>query len=314
MTRKVRFRRSRRRPPLTEDEILAWADAFYERHRRWPKMDDGFIAGTLSEKWHNVDMALREGYRGLPGGSSLARLLAERRGVRNLGALPQLSRSLILAYADAYHQRTGSWPSKDSGSIDEAPGETWGAVDNALWRGLRGLPGGFSLAQLLAKERDHRHPATVPLLSEDIILAWADAHYRQTGKWPRRTSGCITAAPGETWGAVQKALGTGGRGLPGGSSLARLLAQRRGVRNRKGPPELKEKQILIWANAHRRRTGKWPSPRTGLIEGSGGETWCAVDKALREGRRGLPGGASLARLLSRHAEMHDKPAHHSHRG
>jgi hypothetical protein len=40
-------------------------------------------------------------------------------------------------------------------------------------------------------------------------------------------------------------------GLPGGSSLARLLARERGVRNRCGLPPLTEAAILRWARAHR---------------------------------------------------------------
>jgi hypothetical protein len=40
-----------------------------------------------------------------------------------------------------------------SGEIPEAPGEDWRAVNFALYRGFRGLPGGNSLAKLLARER-----------------------------------------------------------------------------------------------------------------------------------------------------------------
>jgi DNA-binding CsgD family transcriptional regulator len=36
-------------------------------------------------------------------------------------------------------------------------------------------------------------------------------------------------APGETWSAIQDALLRGGRGLPGGDTLFRLLARERGV-------------------------------------------------------------------------------------
>ena len=48
-----------------------------------------------------------------------------------------------------------------SGPISEAPGETWGAVDAALQKGSRGLPGGSSLALLLADKRgaEHLEPA-----------------------------------------------------------------------------------------------------------------------------------------------------------
>src|SRR5262245_20624201 len=50
--------------------------------------------------------------------------------------------------------------------------------------------------------------------------------------------------------AVQRALVTGCRGLLGGTSLARLLAERRGKRYRTHAPRQTVKQILAWADAH----------------------------------------------------------------
>ena len=64
------------------------------------------------------------------------------------------------------------------------------------------------------------------------ILAWADAHFEQTGRWPAVKSGPIAQASGETCAAIDAALRMGSRGLRGGSSLGRLLAKQRGVRNR----------------------------------------------------------------------------------
>jgi len=53
-------------------------------------------AGPLGTTWRQIDNALRLGLRGLPGGSSLAQLLAHRRGYRNVRALPPLTEELIL--------------------------------------------------------------------------------------------------------------------------------------------------------------------------------------------------------------------------
>src|SRR5262249_11074482 len=107
--------------------------------------------------------ALQRGERGLPGGSSLARLLAAERGARNQAGLPPLTVERILAWADAHHARTGRWPTEVSGPIPEAPGETWGRIRHALSRGYRGFPGGSSLSRLLGRERgvsraSRRHP------------------------------------------------------------------------------------------------------------------------------------------------------------
>jgi len=68
----------------------------------------------------------------------------------------------------------------------------------------------------------------VPLTIERI-LAWADQHYERTGKWPTVGSGEVFGEPGESWMAINRALGRGSRGLPDGSSLSTLLAKHRGV-------------------------------------------------------------------------------------
>ena len=44
----------------------------------------------------------------------------------------------------------GQWPKASSGEVEETPGETWRNIAQALEKGLRGLPGNYSLAQLLA--------------------------------------------------------------------------------------------------------------------------------------------------------------------
>src|SRR5262245_43513393 len=95
------------RPSFSIEQILAWADAFHERTGSWPPNASGRIEGSVVEDWTKVDRALRQGYRGLQAGSSLARLLSERRGVRNPGKLPHLTERQILALADEYHKRTG---------------------------------------------------------------------------------------------------------------------------------------------------------------------------------------------------------------
>jgi hypothetical protein len=141
-------------------------------------------------------------------------------------AKPRLSVVQILAWADAHHERTGRWPAARRGTVAEAPGLTWGAVDRALRRGLPGLPAGGSLARLLARHRGHRYPLAAQPLSEALILGWADGHHTRTGRWPGAHSGPVADTPGEHWGAINAALHNGLRGLPGGDSLARLLVRR----------------------------------------------------------------------------------------
>jgi hypothetical protein len=64
--------------PLDEEQILAWADAYHVQHGRWPVVAAGPIQGGNSETWSAVNQALEHGWRGLPGGDSLSRLLARQ--------------------------------------------------------------------------------------------------------------------------------------------------------------------------------------------------------------------------------------------
>jgi hypothetical protein len=216
---------------------------------------------------------------------------------RNRANLRPLTAEQILAWADAHFELTETWPNQKSGPVHGNPGETWLALSSSLDRGLRNLPGGSSLAKLLEENRGVRNSANLPLLTEDQILAWADAHQRRTKRWPTQYSGSIIEAPGETWTGINSALRRGYRGLPGDSSLAQLLAERSGVRNRLDLPPLSVDQVLAWADAHFQRTGEWPKQRSGPIFDASGETWLAVNHYLSRGTRGLPGGSSLARLI-----------------
>jgi pyrroloquinoline quinone (PQQ) biosynthesis protein C len=289
--------------PLTEEQILSWADRHRERTSEWPMVQSGPVVDTEGDTWSSVNAALQEGLRGLPGGSSLARLLEEKRGVRNRKALPGLTIDQILAWVDSHYRRTGKWPNRDSGQVVDAPGEVWGNVNAALHQGARGLPARLSLAQLLDKHRGVPNRLALPDLTKDQVLAWADLHHLRTKRWPLVKSGPVVDEPGEKWNNIDAALARGGRSLPGGSSLAQLLLEHRDVRNRASLPDLTIDQILAWADAHHARTGLWPKLKSGPIADSAGETWYCVNSALQQSLRGLPGGSSLARLLDKHRKV-----------
>jgi hypothetical protein len=101
-----------RRPALTLEQILAWADAHLARTGKWPHRDSGLVLEAPGETWGRVHAALWQGCRGLPGGDSLAKLLdRHRRGfwtpgedelVRTLPpaeAARRTGRSLLAVYA-----------------------------------------------------------------------------------------------------------------------------------------------------------------------------------------------------------------------
>jgi len=287
--------------PLTEEQILAWADAHHLRTARWPQVQSGPVDDAPAEKWANIEQALQRGLRNLPGGSSLARLLATWRGVPNPAEQrSELTVEQILAWVDAHHKRTDQWPRADSGQIYNGGGATWANIHQALQKGYRGLPRGSSLPQLLALHRGVPNVADLQPLTESQILAWAEAHQKRFGQWPKDNSGPVSDAPAETWARINGSLQQGNRGLPGGSSLPQLLAEHCGLKNRKKLPPLSVGQVLAWADAHHKRTRHWPKDSTGIIEGAPNETWKGVNHALRVGYRGFPGGSSLARFLKEH--------------
>ena len=314
----------KRLPPVTTDQVLKWADAYYKRHGTWPNRNSGTIdessrrperpAGNvvpsspefLKETWRGIDVALRNGNRGLPGGSSLPTLLSEHRGVINPRNRPNLSQRDIIRWAREHFQRTGRWPKMaTSDPIDGAPNESWNSLDAALRGGRRGLPGKSSLANLLSAANMKPHPRKLPKLNARQILSWADEFHVNHGSWPDRASGVVDTASTTTWMMIDNALRHGLRGLPGGSSLPAFLNKHRGIFNGKSrrPKPIRDSErlstdeILRWGAAYRQRDGLWPNRDSGLVRGGHGLTWSAVDSALKAGNRGLPGGSSLCQLF-----------------
>jgi len=294
----------RTRPGLTVEQVLGWADAHREATGEWPIEESGPLRFAPGETWKAISGALARGDRGLPGGSSLAKLLAEHRGTRNPADLPRVTIERVLAWADAHRAATGRWPSSLSGPVADGSEETWAVVNTALSQGHRGLPGGSSLARLLAKHR----PVRPRRLSLRKIRTWARAHREATGRWPDAYAGPVRGVPDEMWSAVDAALKFGRRGLPGGSSLTALFRRSLDPAAQGNRPGLTVEQVLAWADAHRAATGRWPTAASGPVDGVPGEKWINLEAALRLGRRGLPRGTNLTRLIADHREVPAPPA------
>lgn len=146
-------------------------------------------------------------------------------------------------------------------------------------------------------------------LSLEQVLAWADAHYRRTGRWPHSHTGAVRGVPGESWSKINYAATRGRRGLPGGMSLSSLLDKHRGQRAKRGASLLSVEQILAWAESHHRRTGAWPNLASGSLVEDRSLTWKRINSALWQGLRGLRGGDSLAKLLRRHQSQQRQVIH-----
>ena len=68
--------------PLTEEQILAWADTTYERTGEWPQVKSGPVQGVPGETWAGLIMRCDVEAAGCQM-VHLYRILAEHRGIRN---------------------------------------------------------------------------------------------------------------------------------------------------------------------------------------------------------------------------------------
>jgi len=288
-------------PPLSTDQILNWADAHHRHAGKWPTAQSGQVRSAPSETWSAINSALGKGFRGLPRGTSLSKLLRAHRGAIGHASerVADFAIKDILAWADAHHRKAGKWPNQHSGRHFEPPYFSWATIYNALRDGACGVRRGYTLSHLLRDHRGVSFRENLPYrLTEKEILAWADESHRRKGHWPITRSGPVSGRPGLTWFHIDSSFRYGLHGLPKSGSLLQLLERHRGVRNRKRPPPLTLKQIHAWIKGHHRRTGEWPMILSGPIKESPGESWRAVNAALWGGLRGLKQRSTLARVVA----------------
>jgi superfamily II DNA or RNA helicase len=281
------------RPRRAIEQVLEWADAHKKRTGSWPSKTSGVI-DEGPDTWSAVDAALKKRKCEPPQKSSLAQLLWEHRDVRSRSSLEPLATAQVLKWADSYFKRTGRWPTASSGAIPDSQ-ENWSTVARALRTGNRGEGNCKSLATTLAEHRGYRSQHLLPPIKVTQILQWADEHRKSKGSWPTSASGVVRGTS-ETWNGISRALREGGRGLRGNSSIAILLEKHRGVRNSKQLRPLTVGEILAWLDEHKKRYGDWPTVSSGPIHGTS-ETWNGIQSSLLHGRRGLPSGLSIVRLL-----------------
>ncbi len=142
-------------------------------------LEHGPCAGQISVS--ALQSALRSGVRGLPGGSSIAQLneeISKEHGLDYINHMEQddLDISLIKASLLAHRTAEGNWLSKTKKGLDGksfvlehgpyAGQITVSALHTALNRGVRGLDGGSSIAQLNAE------------LSAEYGLDYVKGHHR----------------------------------------------------------------------------------------------------------------------------------------
>ena len=84
-------------PPITEKQILAWADAHLKRHKYWRTVQSGPVEEEPAETWCGINKALTMARRTLPkrrGAASLAKLLDRYRRDWGWSRSERLSKTL----------------------------------------------------------------------------------------------------------------------------------------------------------------------------------------------------------------------------
>ena len=165
---------------------------------------------------------------------------------------------------------------------------------------MRRAPGSGSLVRIAhpTRERTRAPEAPPPRRRDDPVLGRrAQGPDRQV---PPRRQRPGRGSAGRDVERRQRRAGVrgarpAGRGQPGPP----LLAREAGAANYTNSRTLRdEEDVLAWAEAYRRATGAWPTPAGEPVVLPPGQTWALIDRALREGYRGLSGGDSLATLLA----------------
>lgn len=264
---------------LTEEMILEAGEKFKKQYGKYPFVASKELVPELpNETWVIIDSALREGYRGLPGGSSLAILFGKKKD--------DLTVEQIKKAGEEFKKQYSKYPSGTSKKpVPGMPNENWRAINEALIKGCRGFPGGSSLAILFETKKDD--------LTIDQIKKTGEDYRKQYGKYPFvRSKEPVPGMPNETWGGINAALRHGCRGLPGGSSLAILFDKKK--------DDFTIDQIKKAGEEFKKQYGKYPFITSKeLVPGLPNENWSIINDALRHGFRGLPGGSSLSKLFNK---------------
>ncbi len=276
---------------LMQETILEWADAHHARTGKWPNHLSGEISESPGETWAKLDGSLRKGQRGVGRKFSLAQLLHKERGVRIKGQAPALTVEQIQEWACQHYEIMGNWPTITSGKVLANLSESWDQINSALTLGLRGLPGGSSIAKQVALLGGKRKTDTgsVPADMQYVCMK-IDDYREEHGAWPTRES-LVTVDAADTRLRCGKAVGT--------MSFATLIADELGPRTRMSQPSLTTEMILQWADAHKKVTGEWPTAGSGMILHSPNEDWGLLSRSMRRGMRGLNEAISLSKLLER---------------
>jgi len=164
--------------PLSEEMILNHMLLHLVAHSgRWPHGKTGKVETLPNEYWHNFEMALRNGYRGLDGGISVH----------------DLAVNFTVREACLYIDKNGQAPNRDSGPLANFPDITWEMIDDAFL--AKGGKAKISLERLLI-DAGLAAPITSNQIFESALLHMVE----NDCSWPSaQTGGTVINMPEKTW-------------------------------------------------------------------------------------------------------------------
>jgi hypothetical protein len=284
--------------PIAIEELHEEIWEFYEREGRWPSCYSGEVE-RFGGTYQYLDNYLRQGWRGLPGNSSLyqeCKKVAAARGVpiedRSCDDTP-ITPEMVREAIRAFFRQHNRFPKRHDGECPLGP--NWLTLNSYLLKGgYRSLPGGSSLAQEVAVVR-RELGLEPPALTRDRIQEAIEEYRKTTSAYPTNKTKGPAPGLGLAWGSLDNWLKRGGLGDK--TTLAELVRE---VRTRRGDLPPGHKTPLSLGEVHEaireyaRTYGARPTRTTGLPCGVG-ITWATLENALKKGMRGLPGGSSLAK-------------------
>lgn len=143
-------------------------------------------------------------------------------------------------------------------------------------------------SRFMSFEREYPFEGDTP---EGATRRWGEAYYAVHGKWPGRRSGIVAEFPTLSWRLLDDWMRDGRNGFQAGGSLITFF----GVNYL---PDLEVAEVQQWVANYVAIHGVPPPTDDTVVPECPGMTWRNLNKCLRLGRRGLPGGMTLRMLAN----------------
>lgn len=279
------------------EEVIVEIKKYYKETGKKPTtrtkeffLPDGTSATAL-------DLALRIGYRGLKGGSSLLDLVSESLGLRGRGQDIDLNEAKIEVLN--YFKKYGKRPTKRCKNFLLSDGTSLENLDRFLKK-KKNKENGSSLSEFINNILGVPQKENFDL---GEIRTEIKKYYNKKSKKPTEHSEDFFLPDGTTARNLANSFRKGLRGLDGNISFPEFANQVLGLKEKK---DLDVSMIIKELKKYHKKNKKYPNKRDASFFLADGTSATSLDQALRMGFRGLDGGSSLAKLIE---EISGKPSH-----